>query len=247
MSVVEGGISIVPTATKLRQLLALLILQGERVVTVSTLMDELWGESPPKSASSILQTYILQLRQKMTQALVHGDGRKAKDILVTQPGGYLLRIDSGRLDCREFDRLAEAGRRATEAGDYRLASDHFTGALAMWRGPALIDVRVGNVLQFEALRMNEARMSVLQQRIDADMQIGRHAALVPELRVLVAQNPLNENLCAQFMVSLQRTGCAWRALQVYQHLRNALARELGLEPSMVLQEIHQSVLVGELV
>ncbi|MGW6056113.1 AfsR/SARP family transcriptional regulator [Streptomyces sp. NPDC055189] len=164
---------------------------------------------------------------------------------MTQQGGYLLRIGEGTLDYLEFDRLAEAGRIATEAGNHRLASEHFTRALAMWRGSALIDVRAGNVLQFEVLRMNESRMSVLQQRIDADIQIGRHTSLVPELKVLVAQNPLNENLCAQLMVAFQRMGCAWRALQTYQNLREALARELGLEPSALLQEIHHAVLVGE--
>ncbi|MCW1094161.1 MULTISPECIES: AfsR/SARP family transcriptional regulator [Streptomyces] len=245
LSAVEEDVSIVPSATKLRQLLALLCVQGDRIVTVATLMEELWGESPPKSASSILQTYVLQLRQKIARAIGHHDRRKAKDVLVTQPGGYLLRIDAGELDCHRFDRLAKAGHTAAEAGNHRLASDHFTGALALWRGPALVDVRVGNVLQFEALRMNESRMAVLQQRIEADIQIGRHAALVPELEVLVAQNPLNENLCAQLMISLQYMGCSWRALRAYQQLREALDRELGLEPSASLQEIHHTVLVGE--
>ncbi|MEU9338007.1 AfsR/SARP family transcriptional regulator [Streptomyces sp. NPDC048290] len=234
-----------PSATKLRQLLALLSLQGDRMVTVSMLMEELWGESPPKSASSILQTYVLQLRRKIAWAIGHNDERRAKDVLVTQQGGYLLRVGAEHLDWLRFDRFAEAGRTAAESGDHRLASHYFTRGLTLWRGPALVDVRVGNVLQFDALRMNESRMSVLQQRICADLHIGRHAALVPELKVLVAQNPLNENLCAQLMVALQGTGCSWRALRAYQNLRDALARELGLEPSALVKEIHHAVLVGE--
>ncbi|AXK31834.1 hypothetical protein DVA86_03405 [Streptomyces armeniacus] len=245
LSVIEGEVPIMPTATKLRQLLALLCIQADRVVTVSSLMDEIWGESPPKSASSILQTYVLQLRRKISRALGHGDARVAKDILVTEQGGYTLRLGSGQLDYLAYDRLVESGRLAAESGDHRLASDRFSAALTMWRGPALVDVRVGNVLQFETLRMNESRMSVLQQRIDADIHIGRHTSLVPELQMLVAQYPLNESLCAQLMVALQRAGCSWRALAAYQQLREALSRELGLEPSAPLREIHQAVLVGE--
>ncbi|MFE5210990.1 BTAD domain-containing putative transcriptional regulator [Streptomyces sp. NPDC056600] len=241
----ENGVSVVPTAAKPRQILSLLALQADRVVTVATLMEEIWGEDIPRSAATTLQTYILQLRRKIAAALDGDPTRRPKDVLVTQHGGYLLQVQPGQVDAHEFARIAAAGRAAHEAGDHRTASELLGGALKMWQGSALVDVRVGTVLELEVLRLEEDRMAALERRIDADLRMGRHAEIVPELRVLVARHPMHENFCAQLMTALHRAGGAWRALEAYQRLRGALVDELGLEPSARLKRLHQAVLSAD--
>ncbi|MFJ1974867.1 BTAD domain-containing putative transcriptional regulator [Streptomyces sp. NPDC087903] len=241
----ERGVPVVPTAAKPRQLLALLALHGDRVVTVPTLMEEIWGENVPRSASTTLQTYILQLRRKIAAALVDEPALDAKDILVTRLGGYLLRVQPGQVDAHEFERLADHGRAAYDVADYRTASDLLRRALGLWQGPALVDVPAGSVLELEVLRLNEERTTALERRIESDLRLGRHAEVVPELRVLAARHPLHEGFCAQLMRALHHTGGSWRALEAYQRLRGSLVRELGLEPSAALRGLHQAVLAGD--
>ncbi|GAB3967394.1 AfsR/SARP family transcriptional regulator [Streptomyces sparsus] len=245
LSAHERGVSLVPSAAKPRQILALLALQADHVVTVPTLMEELWGENVPRSAATTLQTYILQLRRKIAIALDGDPTRDAKEVLVTQHGGYLLQVQPGQIDVQEFEQLALSGRDAYEAGDYRVASQLLGSALSMWQGPALVDVRIGSVLELEVLRMTEDRMAALERRIEADLRLGRHSQVVPELRVLVARHPMHENFCAQLMVAMHRSGAAWRALEAYQRLRGTLVDELGLEPSPRLQQLHHAVLSSD--
>ncbi|MBZ4016063.1 AfsR/SARP family transcriptional regulator [Streptomyces purpurogeneiscleroticus] len=239
------GVSIVPSATKPRQVLALLALQQDRITTCSVLMEELWGENIPKSARTVLQTYIVQLRKRIAAALGRGDTGPAKKMLVTRQDGYLLRSDSGWRDYEEFDRLVDRGRKAATRGDDRDASENYRRALGLWKGPALVDVRVGSMLELERLRLEENRMAALEQRIDADLRLGLAATLIPELSVLAARYPLHENFCAQLMTALHRAGNSWRALEAYQRLRHSLARELGVEPSVRAQRVRQSLLAGE--
>ncbi|WP_354643029.1 AfsR/SARP family transcriptional regulator [Kitasatospora camelliae] len=241
----EHGVSIVPSAAKPRQILALLALQADRVVTVPTLMEEIWGTDVPRSAATTLQTYILQLRRKIATALAGDPDVQAKDVLVTQHGGYLLRVQPGQTDILEFEQLAASGRAAYDAGDFAAASELLGGALALWQGPALVDVRVGPVLELEVLRMDEDRMATLERRIDADLRLGRHNEVIPELRVLAARHPMHETFCAQLMLATHRSGGAWRALEAYQRLRGTLVDELGLEPSPRLQRLHRAVLCGD--
>jgi DNA-binding SARP family transcriptional activator len=245
LTAVERGVSIVPSAAKPRQILALLALQADHVVTVPTLMEEIWGMDVPRSAATTLQTYILQLRRRIALALEGDPERHAKDVLATQHGGYLLQVQPGQIDVQEFEQLTASGRAAYETGDYRAASDLLGGALALWQGPALVDVRVGGVLELEVLRMDEGRMAALERRIDADLRLGRHTEVVPELRVLTARHPMHENFCAQLMLATHRSGAAWRALEAYQRLRSTLVSELGLEPSPKLQRLHHAVLSGD--
>ena len=235
------GVSVVPSAGKPRQLFALLALNADRVLTVPVLMEEIWGEAIPRSAATTLQTYVLQLRRRISAAT----GGHARGVLVTRPGGYLLEVQPGQIDVDDFDRLAGAGRAAADRGDARAASDLFGRALAQWRGPALVDVRLGGLLELEVLRLSEDRLAVLERRIAADLTLGRHAELVPELRVLVARHPMHENFCAQLMVALWRSGAAWRALEAYQRLRTTLVTDLGLEPSGRLRRLQHAILVGD--
>ncbi|MFI5807643.1 BTAD domain-containing putative transcriptional regulator [Streptomyces sp. NPDC051561] len=242
LTVDEQGISIVPTAAKPRQILALLAMQSDHVVTVPTLMEEIWGEHIPRSAATTLQTYVLQLRRKLAAALEGGPGRQAKDVLVTRHGGYLLQVQPGVVDLQEFEQLKASGRSAHESGDHRAASDLLGRALGLWQGPALVDVRIGGVLELEVLRLEEDRMAALELRLDSDLRLGRHTEIVPELRVLMARHPMHESFCSQLMTALHRSGSAWRALEEYQRLRDTLVDELGLEPSARIQRLHQAIL-----
>ncbi|MFC4031622.1 BTAD domain-containing putative transcriptional regulator [Streptomyces polygonati] len=245
LNVRERGMSIVPSAGKPRQILALLALRANRVVPVPVLLEEVWGDAPPRSAATTLQTYILQLRRKIAGTSQPGGTRYAKEVLATAFGGYQFALTHQRCDLWEFERLADQGSAALACGDAGTASDLLARALRLWRGPALADVPVGRVLEMEILGMEESRTRALDLRIEADLRLGRHAELLGELRMLMAGHPLNENLCAQLMLALYRAGQVWRALQQFQELRGTLIAELGVEPSPRLQRLHQAVLAGD--
>ncbi|WP_230196533.1 AfsR/SARP family transcriptional regulator [Streptomyces coriariae] len=246
-----NGVDIAPTAPKPRQVLALLALHADRVVPVSALIDELWAARPPRSARTTLQTYILRLRELITPALgkrapaaAPPAPRSAKDVLVTEPGGYRLALGGGTSDVREFERLAGIGYRAADAGDFRQASRLLVEALALWAGPAFADVQTGAQLEMEVRRLAESRLCALDRRIEADLQLGRHRELLAELTVLTSRYRTHENLHAQFMLALHRSGRRGGALEVYQCLRAALMRDLGLEPSARLRRLQQSILTA---
>lgn len=241
----EDGKTVLPSASKPRQILALLAINSSRAITVATLMEEIWGDHIPRSAATTLQTYILQLRRKIGAALADDPFRDAKDVLVTCHGGYLLDLQPGDVDVDEFSHLTGAGKSAYQAGDHATASTMLGKALDLWRGPALVDVTLGRMLELEVLRLNESRMAALERRIDADLHLGRHSELVPELRVLVARQPLHESFCAQLMTALARSEGAWRALEAFSRLRQSLVDELGLEPSPRLRRIQQAILNGD--
>lgn len=243
--VVQSGRSIVPTAVKPRKVLALLALHPDQVVSVNALVEELWGESPPRSVQTTLQTYILQLRNLISSAIGEPGGDLplgAKSVLVTESGGYLLDTQGGLVDVAEFDRLSGAGHRALESGDCAAASTLFRQALALWRGPALIDVQCGPLLEVEATRLEESRLSILSRRIEADLRLGRHHELIGELSGLTARYPLHEGLHEQLMLALYRAGRRGSSLDVYQRLRAVLGRELGLGPSQSLRNMQRAVL-----
>ncbi|MFE1288217.1 BTAD domain-containing putative transcriptional regulator [Streptomyces sp. NPDC058751] len=248
----DGG-SITPTAPKPRQVLALLALRAGQVVPVGVLTEELWGATPPRSARATLQTYILQLRELITAALDGGPGgtrtapgprRTAKDLLLTVPGGYLLKADGGTSDVREFERLAGVGYRAMDAEDHPQAARLLRQALDLWTGPALADVHTGFHLQTEVRRLEESRLCALDQRVEADLRLGRHRELLAELTVLVNQYPTHESLCGQFMLALYRSGRRGEALEAYRRLRSTLVRTMGLEPSPALGKLQRSILAS---
>ncbi|AXE28086.1 hypothetical protein C0216_31815 (plasmid) [Streptomyces globosus] len=264
LAVREQGVSITPTAPKPRQVLALLALHADQVVPVSALIEELWAGTPPRSARTTLQTYVLQLRALIAAALDEAaarsagtgpDGhpaegaaaagrRTAKDVLVTLPGGYLLNSGGGTSDVREFDRLAGMGYRAMDADDFPGAARLLREALSLWSGPAFADVQGGVQLDMETRRLEETRLCALDQRIEADMRLGRHRELLAELTVLVSRYRTHENLHGQFMLALHRSGRRGEALDVYQRLRATLVRELGIEPSAALRRLQRSILMA---
>lgn len=250
-----NGVAVMPTAPKPRKVLALLALHVDRVLPVGLLIEELWGQRPPRSARTTLQTYILQLRELIGVALesgpagaarepgaAAGPGSSAKDVLVTAPGGYLLRGSGGSSDVREFERLAGMGYRAMDAEDFAGAARLLREALALWSGSALADVQTGAQLEMEVRRLEETRLCALYQRIEADLRLGRHRELLGELTVLVSRYRTHENLHGQFMLALHRSGRRGEALSVYQRLRQALVRDLGLEPSAGLRRLQRAIL-----
>ncbi|WP_210594144.1 AfsR/SARP family transcriptional regulator [Streptomyces sp. GESEQ-35] len=248
LDVRENGVSVTPTAPKPRQVLALLALHADQVVPVATLIEELWGERPPRSSRTTLQTYVLQLRELLSAAVGRdaedAPARTAKDVLVTLPGGYLLNTSGGASDVREFERLAGTGYRAMDAGDFAGAARQLRDALTLWTGSALADVQTGVQLEMETRRLEETRLCALDQRIEADLRLGRHRELLGELTVLVSRYRTHENLHGQFMLALHRSGRRSEALDVYQRLRTALVRELGLEPSAGLRRMQRSILMA---
>lgn len=253
LSVRENGACITPTAPKPRQVLALLALHADRVVPVRALMEELWGTTPPRSGRTTLQTYVLQLRELIAVALDKGqaqaaDGegvrRAAKDVLLTMPGGYLLSSGGGRSDVRAFERLAGLGYRAMDAGDFAGAARQLREALTLWSGTAFADVQAGPQLEMEIKRLDESRLCALEQRIEAELRLGRHREALAELTVLVNRYRTHENLHAQFMLALYRSGRRSEALDVYRRLRAMLVGDLGLEPSAGLRRLQRSILAA---
>ncbi|HEY3956710.1 MAG TPA: BTAD domain-containing putative transcriptional regulator [Streptosporangiaceae bacterium] len=235
---------VTPSAAKQRQILALLALNAGRVATVSTLVEELWGDHPPRSWPTTLQTYILQLRNRLAAA-AGAPARDARRIIATRHGGYLLEAPVCRSDVGEFKRLARDGREVAEAGDHRGTSDLLGRALALWSGPALVDVRTGRILELEATSLEETRLGVLERRLEADLALGRHADVLGELTKLTARNPMNENFCGLLMTALYRSGHAGRSLEAFQRLRTLLRNDLGIEPGPRLQRLQRAVLSGD--
>lgn len=246
LSARENGVSVVPTAPKPRQVLALLALRADHVVPVAELAEELWDGRPPRSARTTLQTYVLHLRERIRLALGETEDERgsAKDILATLPGGYCLQTRGGTLDYREFERRAGAGYRSMDAGDWAGAARRLREALSLWTGPALTDVYAGPRLQNEVDRLEEARLCALDQRIDADLRLGRHRELLSELTVLVNRYRMHESLHGQFMVALYRSGRRGEALKAYQRLRATLVGELGLEPSPAISRLQRQILLS---
>lgn len=244
--VVHAGVRLHLTAVKPRKVFALLAVHADEAVSVATLVEEVWGEEPPRSVQTTLQTYVLQIRHLIAAALgeEYGDVLPggARSVLVTESGGYRLDTHGGVVDVREFDALVAAGHRALEQGDWAAASDYLGRGLAQWRGRALGDVQCGLLLDVESTRLEESRMSALHRRIEADLRLGRHHELVGELSGLATRYPLHEGFHEQLMLALYRAGRRSDSLRVYHQLRSALKRTLGLDPSHGVRSLHQALL-----
>ncbi|MDG4825468.1 AfsR/SARP family transcriptional regulator [Asanoa sp. WMMD1127] len=233
------------TAPKPRKVLALLLLHANLVVPVETLTAELWGCEPPASAQTTLQTYVLKTRRMLTHALGVCPARLANEILVTTSGGYRLNVGPGELDLHEYERLAAAGRAALAAGDDVEAARLLGEALGLWQGGALVDVRHGPVLRAEVQRLEEGRLSLWRQRIEAELRLDRHQAVLGDLGWLAARHPLNEDLQAQYMIALYRAGRRTDALEAFHRLRGTLQDDLGLEPSERVQRLQHAILTAD--
>ncbi|WP_280874181.1 AfsR/SARP family transcriptional regulator [Streptomyces pseudovenezuelae] len=224
-----------PTAPKPRQVISLLMLRHNTVVQASELIDELWPELPPPSAITTLQTYIYKFRKLLLK-------QEVGNLLQTQPGGYSLTIPASSLDVSLFERKAEEGQELLQKGDSAAALASFERALALWRGPALADVETGGRLLSYVTRLEELRFRILELRIEADLETGRHRELISELKSLVLAHPLHEHLHGLLMLALHRSGRRHEALEAYQSLRQKMIDELGLEPGKDLARLQHTLL-----
>jgi DNA-binding SARP family transcriptional activator/streptogramin lyase len=230
----EGEHGTVPLGSaKQRALLAILLLHANEVVSQQRLVDELWGDVPPASAAHGIEAYVSRLRKALQEA--GGDG-----LLTTRGKGYMLAVEAESCDVAQFERLLEEAR----AVDAEHASSLLREALALWRGPALADVELAAAGSLAVERLEELRLSALEERIEADLALGRHASTVGELQALVAAQPLRERLRAQHMRALYGTGRQAEALESYADARRAL-RELGLEPSQQLKDLQRRILAQD--
>jgi DNA-binding SARP family transcriptional activator/ABC-type transport system substrate-binding protein len=228
--VADGDRTLVIGGGRQRKLLAILGLRANEFVGSERLIEELWGEQPPETAAKALQGYISQLRKTL-----------GHEMLLTRPGGYILQIAPGQLDVHRFEQLVEEARDA----EPREAAEKLRQALALWRGPALADFAYDDFARTEIARLEERRLAVLEQRIEADLALGRHATLVGELAALVAQEPLSERPRAQLMLALYRSGRQAEALEVYQQARRTFRDDLGLEPSEEMQQLQRAILAHD--
>jgi predicted ATPase/DNA-binding SARP family transcriptional activator len=233
------GESIPLGGAKRRALLALLLVRANEVVSTDRLIDELWGERAPATAANTLQVHISHLRR----ALHAGLEDQASPVLVTEPPGYVLRISPESLDATRFEGLVLAADAAPDAAE---ASRLLTEALGLWRGPALADVADLRLAQPEIARLDELRRRALEDRVERELERGRHTEVLAEVEALVADHPFSERLRGQLMLALYRAGRQADALDAYQHARRVLTDELGLEPGPELRELHQSILRQDL-
>src|SRR5919202_1079677 len=231
LEVRELGRRVALGAAKQRALLGVLLLHPNETISVERLVEELWGDRPPARAHKLVQGYVSGLRKLLGPARV-----------VTRSPGYLVRVEPGELDALEFDRLVAEARAAEEP---RLRAERLREALALWRGSALADLRLEGFAASEAERLNELRLTTLLTRIEADLELGRHAELVGELESLVAAHPLQERFRALLMLALYRSGRQADALELYRATRKLLADELGLDPSLELQRLERLVLTHD--
>jgi predicted ATPase/DNA-binding SARP family transcriptional activator len=228
----DGAVTEVPGA-RLRGLLAALALEPGHVVPNATLVDWIWGERPPAEAANALQRLVSRLRKVLPEGLVEG-----------QPGGYRLTVEPGAVDAVRFERLLGQARGDEGLLRVRLLRE----ALALWRGPAMQDVGLAESPAFDAAvtRLDGLHLTAMEDRFDAEIGLGHGAALVTELADAVAAHPLRERLVAALMRALAAAGRDNEALLVYQRTREALADELGADPSPALSAVHVALLRGEL-
>jgi DNA-binding SARP family transcriptional activator len=212
-----------------RALLIALLLRLNEVVPTERLVDDLWGESAPRTATTSLHNTISQLR------------RLIGDVLVTRSPGYVLRVDRSHVDALRFEDLLRQSRQAEPA----VRAAQLREALALWRGAALLDVCYETFAAGEASRLDELRLVAREELIEAELELGADEGLVPELEALVGANPLRERLWGQLMLALYRSGRQGDASQAYQNARRTLLDELGIEPGPALKQLHGAIIRQE--
>jgi DNA-binding SARP family transcriptional activator len=230
LEVVQDEAPLALGGQKQRALLGLLLMRVGEVIAQDRLIDQLWGEQPPKTATTSLQNLVSQLRKLL-----------GPDVLATRPPGYVLQIGAESLDLGRFERLVAASR--TDEAAERAAK--LREALALWRGAPLADLAFETFAQNEIRRLEELRLEAIEERIDADLELGEGSSLVSELEALVSQLPLRERLRAQLMLALYRSGRQAEALDVYHAGRAALSEQLGIDPGTELQQLYGRILRQE--
>jgi DNA-binding SARP family transcriptional activator len=232
LEVVADGSPVRLGGPRQRATLAILLLNANRVVSVDRLADDLYAGAAPVSAVTQVQRQISELRKLL--GTKHG--------IETQPPGYVLRLAAEQLDLKRFERLAADAGSSLDRGDAEGAANLLRDALDLWRGSPLADLAYESFAQSAIARLREIRLSTLEQRVDADLSVGRHAQLVGELEQLVAENPLQERFAEQLMLAFYGSGRQAEALEVYRAARGRLVEALGLEPTSRLQALERAIL-----
>lgn len=225
-----------PTAPMARRALAVLLLNANRLVSTSALIEELWESDPPRLARKTVQTYVYQMRKALRCPV------DPSDRVQTGPGGYRIHLRPGEVDLWEFEHQVARARTALSEGDPRTAAALLRQALALWRGDPFAGLETGPLLAAQIAQIADSRLGALELRITADLQLGRHRGLVGELQQLTADHPFNEEFAAQLMLAAHRSGQRATALDAFARLRRRLVDELGIEPSERLQKLQQDVL-----
>ena len=229
----DNGITLDLGGLRERTLLARLLLSANQAVSADRLAHDLWSGKPPTHSTATLRVYISRLRRVL--------GPRS-GVLFTQPTGYRLNVADDQLDAARFERLVAAADADMAAGRVEAAATTLREALDLWRGPALSDVAEMAFAQADAGRLEEARLTALENRVEADLACGRHASLVAELEALAAAHPLRERLTGQRILALYRCGRQAEALSAYTELRDRLTDELGIDPSPDLRRLHGRIL-----
>ena len=228
LEVVEDGQELAPRRAKQRVLLAILLLRANDPVTADELSEALWGERQPRTAQTALHGHVSALRKLL------GAGR-----IETRPTGYVLRLEPNALDAQRFHDLVRDARRLDSLAEQ---SALLSSALRLWRGEALADFRYEDWAQADIARLEELRFRAIEDRIEADLLLGRHGELLAELEDLVGRQPLRERLRGQLMLALYREGRQTEALEVFQEGRRALAEEIGIDPGAALRSLERRIL-----
>jgi YVTN family beta-propeller protein len=244
LEVEDRGQSLPLGGRQQRALLALLLVRANNVVPVDEIIEHLWGPQSPPSAAKNVHALISKLRRRLESDPASVEPSQP-GILLTRPHGYILTVADGELDLHRFQSLLDEGRHALTAGDPDAAADMLRQALALWRGPPLPEFAFDSFAHVEIARLEELRLSALEDRIEADLALGRHNDLIAELEALVAHNPLRERLRGQLMLALYRSGRQAQALDAYQGARRMLVDELGIEPGQALQRLEKAILVQD--
>ncbi|WP_203908724.1 AfsR/SARP family transcriptional regulator [Rhizocola hellebori] len=224
-------------AAQQRAVLAILLIEAGQVVSTDRLIDEIWGEQPPSTALATVHGYVFRLRKLLSDT--------ERDLLVTRGRGYQLVIAADDLDVRTFEAVTERGRRSLASGDLESADAELTEGLALWRGLPYADVPACPTVAAESTRLNQTRLSVLEDLLGAQIELGRHAEVVDEVAGLARENPLRERLWAHLMLALHRCGRRAEALDAYKNARRMLVDELGIEPDLPLRELHSAILTED--
>lgn len=231
LEVVQEGRALAPLAYKPRALLAVLLLHRGEAVSVDRLIDDLWGEQPPATAAKSLQVYVSQLRKALGEGVVE-----------TRKRGYAIVVDADQVDAARFERMVEQGIDELAQGRAREAAAVLADALRLWRGPALADFAYEPWAQAEIGRLEALRLGVLEERIEADLALGKHGTVIAELEGLVEEHPTRERLCGQLMIALYRSGRQADALELFRERRRHIVDELGIEPGPALRELEAAIL-----
>jgi DNA-binding SARP family transcriptional activator/DNA-binding GntR family transcriptional regulator len=230
LEVSDGRMPVALGGPKQQALLARLVLDLNRMVAVDRLVDDLWGDEAPPSAAKMIQIHVSKLRKLLPPG-----------VLRTRPPGYMLVADNDGVDATRFRALREAGRAALAAGDATGSAARLREALELWRGAPLAEFEEP-FARVEAAHLEELRLTCLEERIDADLALGRHRDVVAELERLVPQHPLRESLHRRLTLALYRTGRQGEALAAYERFRRRLDDELGIEPTHALKELQLGIL-----